>query len=80
MNIGGSDRTAAEGEGGKWQPPAWSKIFASHGGRDLEQDVTDIEDGENNVVIISDQFKIFLEASETGITYDRPMSEVCYLA
>ena len=55
---------------GRDEPP-WADDFADHVGRDLEQNVRDIEHGEDPVVIVAAQLQIFLEPSDFRVSCRR---------
>jgi len=69
MNKGRADGADTETERDGWYEPARAEVFTSHVGRYLEDDVRDVEDGENDIVIITPQAQVFLESSEFGITH-----------
>ena len=48
--------------------PTWTNPFASHVGWNLEDDIRDVKDGQDLVVIVSGQVKIFLQSSKLCIT------------
>ena len=71
MNIvheSGADGADTKPEGGSRDEPARANPFAGHVGRNFEDDVGDVEDGENLVVIVTFQVETFLEARELRVT------------
>jgi hypothetical protein len=66
----GTDRADTKAKREKGNVPPWAEPFAGHVGRDFEEDIRDIEDGENFVVVIASQAKIGLETSQLCVTYD----------
>lgn len=59
--------TKAEGDAG--DEPARTKVFAGEVRWDLEDDVADVEDGQHEVVVVSDQLQVFLETRQTCISW-----------
>lgn len=59
---GGAERGDAEAEGDGGQEPAGADPFADDVGGDLEDDVADVEDGQDGVVVVSFQFEVRFEA------------------
>jgi len=57
----------AEAECCRWYEPARSDPLTGHSTWDLEDDVGDVEDGENLVVLVSLQTEILFKSSEPSI-------------
>lgn len=64
---GGADAADAEAEGYRGDVPAWADVFAGHVGGDLEEDVRDVEDGEDFVVVVAREAEVGFEAGEFGV-------------
>ena len=64
---GGEDGGEAEAERGQGDEPAGAHPLAHDVGGDLEDDVADVEDGEDDVVVEAGEAEISLEAGETGV-------------
>lgn len=62
-----SDRADAESERGDRDKPPRAKVLAGGCRRDFEDDVADVEDCEDDVVVISFEAKVLLQAREFGI-------------
>ena len=46
----------------------WPNLLAKHGNRRREDDIRDIENGENGIVLIALEMKVFLESICLGIS------------
>jgi hypothetical protein len=57
VNKSGSDRADSKPERGDRNEPARTEEFAGCGGRDLEDDVGNVEGCEDNVVVVAFQMK-----------------------
>lgn len=62
---GDGKTTEAEGDGG--DEPAGAKVLAADVGWDLENNVGDVEDGEETVVVVTGKVEIILETSNPGV-------------
>lgn len=58
--------TKAERSG--WNKPTRTDPFAGHVRRDLENNVRDVEDGDELVVIVARELKILFKTGKPGIT------------
>jgi hypothetical protein len=58
-----ADRADTKPKRDDWDEPSWAYPFAGNVRRDLEDDVGDVEDGENGIIVVSGQMKIFFETS-----------------
>ena len=61
------DTAESEAEGCSGDEPAWTHVFAERGARNFEEDVADIERGEDRVVVVFLEIEILFKTSETGI-------------
>ena len=68
MAKGRTDGEDTESECDPRDEPSWTDPFTSHVGRNLEDDVRDVEDGQDFVVVVSLQMQVFLESGELCIT------------
>ena len=73
VDEGGADGADSEAEWDAGNEPARANPFTGHVGWDLEDNVGDVEDGENPVVVISFQVEILLETSEFGIACNKTL-------
>ena len=71
VHKSGADGADTETEGDGRDVPPRADPFAGHVGRNFEDDVGDIEDGENLIVVVAFQAKILLETSQLGVTCNR---------
>jgi hypothetical protein len=67
VNEGGSERADTESERDGRYEPARADPFAGHVGRDLEDDVADVEDGQHGVVVVATHAKLFLQTGDFGV-------------
>ena len=63
-----ADGADTETEGDRRDVPPRADPFAGHVGRYLEDDVGDVEDGQDRVVVVAFQTEIPLESREPRIT------------
>ncbi len=68
MDKGGADRDDAETERNGRDEPAGPDPLAHDVGGNLEQNVRDVEDGEQGIVVVTRHAKVFLKASNFGIS------------
>lgn len=66
---GGGDGDDAEGEGGGGEEPAGADPLAEDGGGDLEEDVGDVEGGEDDVVVVAFEVEVLVEAGDSGVSF-----------
>ena len=67
MDKGGGDGGHSEEQRRAWEEPTRSDPLTHDIGRDLEQDVRDIEDGENDIIVVAFETKVLLQAGNLGI-------------
>lgn len=67
----GADGADAEPERDGGDEPAGADPLAGHVGGDLEDDVGDVEDGEDLVVVVARHVKVLLEPGELGVACKR---------
>lgn len=60
MDEAASNGEDAEAEGGGWNEPPGTDIFAEDVRRDFEHDVADVEDGEHGVVVVAVKVEVLL--------------------
>ncbi|KAI6749433.1 hypothetical protein HG530_015272 [Fusarium avenaceum] len=67
-NKRGEDGAESEAEGRQRNEPARTHVFAEQIRGDLEDDVADVEDGEDEVVVVSLHPEVFFQTGETRIS------------
>ena len=70
MHEGRADRADAEHERDDRDEPSRPDPFTGYVGRDLEDDVGDVEDGENGIVVILLQPEFFLKTGKLGVPWE----------
>lgn len=67
MAEGSADGHDSEKEGDGWNEPPRANGLACHVGRDLKEDVGDVEDRENDIVVVARKAEVLLETCELGV-------------
>lgn len=67
MDKGGSDRCYSKTERSGRDEPAGPDPFTAHIGRNFEDDITDVEDGQELIVVVTFHVEVFFETSKSGI-------------
>ena len=68
VHEGRGQRDDAEAEGDGRDEPAWPNPLAHDVGRDFEDNVRDVEDGEERIVVVALEAQVPLETGDFGIS------------
>lgn len=68
VNKGSANGRNAEAEGDDGDEPSWADPFAGNVGGNLEDDVADVEDGEDGIVVVARELEVLLQAGQAGVS------------
>jgi hypothetical protein len=69
MDKGGANRADSKSKGNRGYESARANLLASNSRRDFEENVGDVEDGEDSIVVVSAEVEVFFEPSKPCIAW-----------
>lgn len=69
MDKSSADRADTKTERDGRDEPAWTEVLAGHVTGQFEDNVTDVEDGEHDIIVVSSQVQILLETGKFSIAW-----------
>lgn len=74
-----ANRTNAEAEGDDGNEPTRTNPLAADVEGNFENDVTDVEHGQNSIVVIAFESKVFLKSGQACVAYIGSIDEATFL-